>query len=816
MSRVLALLLLVCVTLAAFTAAEKLLDHVNTLAGSDSKYDFSRGSTIPMVTRPWGATAWVPQTNVDNDMWWFHPRERMFYGMRCTHQPSPWINDYGQFLVQATLPHTQCTGCDGGKNFASGYNPKSKDTSFSPAYFKTKLLAFDTSVEFTAGVHASIMRLKFPETAAVVVDTRGTPSSVAGPDMTRRVSIVLNGGEDFSEIKSEAADGDGNGDRDGGVHITGYSTKNSGGVPSSIPFKHYFAVGIYGGKNGDKPVVAKATHANNEWAYADFADDVSELTVRVGTSFISVEQALLNLSREAGTGVALEQLRMDTEHAWEAQLSKMTIDAVGDAYSAHEQQGMKEVFYTASYRASIFPRQLSEVDAGGNVVHWSPYTKTADPANPTNVFPGPISTDSGFWDAYTTIYPLHSLANLDILGPKMLQGWLNAYKEGGWIPKWASPGYRQGMVGTMADVSFADAIVKDIPGVDQDLAYEAIRKDAFQSPPVGEQGIGRVCLDGYIEHGFIPNDSPMTTGGNCYEVTSRTLNYQQADWATAQAAKKLGKLDDFHTLSQRAGNFSLVFDGASTGGFFRSKNSEGKYAKEFDSIAWGGDYTEAGPHQYRFYVPWDPQALKKVYAKAGLDMCEELVNTMTMSSAFHIGNYGSEIHEQTEMAANCFGQFEFNNQPVHYMLYMFGGYDIDDSNNKAAPSYTQACSQQGHKYLRRTLQELYQPGLDMFPGDEDNGQMSAWYLLSSMGLYNLSPGSPFYALGSPLHEQVTVSISAGVKLQITALNQGPANVYVHAVHFNGELLTQGQIAYTELIKGGRLQFTMSDTAAKTA
>jgi len=294
------------------------------------------------------------------------------------------------------------------------------------------------------------------------------------------------------------------------------------------------------------------------------------------------------------------------------------------------------------------------------------------------------------------------------------------------------------------------------------------------------------------------------------------LNYQQSDWATAQAAKKLGKMDDYTTLSQRAGNFSLVFDGTTAAGFFRSKNVEGKYSKEFDPIAWGGDYTEAGPHQYRFYVPWDPQGLKAEYRKAGLDMCEELVKTMTMSSAFHIGHYSSEIHEQTEMAANCWGQFEFNNQPVHYMLWMFGAYDIDDSNTQAAPSYTKACSQQGHKYLRRTVQELYQPGLHMFPGDEDNGQMSAWFLLSSMGLYSLSPGSPYYALGSPLYEQITISISADVKLQITAVNQGPGNVYVHAVHFNGELLSQGQVAYMDLIKGGKLQFTMADKPMQSA
>ncbi len=803
MSRALSIILVICLAVLACTASagKKLLDHVNVLAGSDSKYDFSHGSTIPMVTRPWGFNAWVPQTNVDDNMWWFHPRERRYYGLRCTHQPSPWINDYGQFLIHATLPNT-CTDCPTGDNakiIGSGYNPKSKDTTFSPTYFKTNLMAFDTSLEFTSSSHAGIMRVHFPA-PTVPVDAAGNPTNTLGPDMTRRISIVLNGGSDFSEVKNY----------NGATYLTGYSTKNSGGVPPSSPFKHHFAVGIFAGKNGDKPVTPRMTHANNEWAYADFDTDVQNLTLRIGTSFISAEQALLNLEREAGTGVSFEQMQQDGEKEWEQQLSKMQVQSVGQAYSEQQQKDLKEVFYTASYRASIFPRQLSEIDATGKEVHWSPYTFAANPSNPSNVFDGPISTDSGFWDAFITIYPLHSLVNRDILGPKMLQGWLNAYKEGGWLPKWASPGYRQGMVGTMADVTFADAIVKNIPGLDQPLAYEAIRKNAFESPPEGVQGIGRVCLNPYIKHGYIPNDSPMTTGGNCYEVTSRTLNYQQSDWAVAQAAKKLGKMEDYDTLSWRAGNYSLVFDGEQSGGFFRSRDSNGKYRPQFDAIAWGGDYTEAGPHQYRFYVPWDPQGLKQVYQKYGLDMCTELQKTMTMSGAFHIGHYDSEIHEQTEMTATCWGQFEFNNQPVHHMLWMFGAYDIDDSNTPQIPSYTKACSQQGQKYLRRVVQELYQPGLKMFPGDEDNGQMSAWFLLAATGLYSLNPGSQYYALGSPLFEQVTIQITPTAKLTVTAKNQGPDNVYVSAVHFNGKLLSQGQISYQDLLQGGEIQFSMSD------
>ena len=807
-------LVFVCVVfiIAAVRGDESLLQYVNVLGGSDSKMDMSSGSTIPMVTRPWGATAWVPQTNTNDNMWWFHPRERMFYGMRCTHQPSPWINDYGQFLIQANLPYTSSGSSDStGKVWAGGYSPLAKTSTFSPNYFKTNLLGFMTSIEFTADRHAGIMRIKFPEAraeAAVETNTDGT--ATVSTDLTRRVQVVLNGGSDFSQVV----------DIDGAAYITGYSTANSGGVPPSIPFKHYFAVGIYTGKNGNIPVpLPKASQASSSLAYVDVSADISEVTLRVGVSFISPEQALLNLNREAGMTTTFEDMKKAGADEWEKQLGKTRINSVGAKYTQNVQEQLKEVFYTAAYRASIFPRQLSEIDAHGKEVHWSPYTFNADPTNPTNVYPGPVSTDSGFWDAYTTIYPYHSLVNLDVLGPKIMHGWLNAFKEGGWLPKWASPGYRSGMVATMGDVSFADAIVNDIPGLDAELSYEAIRKNAFESPPQGVNGIGRVCLDSYLEHGYIPNDVSMTTGGECYEVVSRTLNYMQSDWSIAQAAKKLGKTSDYEILMARAGNYSVLFDGKSNpAGFFRSKDQKGKHPVKWDSIQWGGDYTEAGPHQYRFYVPWDAQGLKELYERNHLDMCQELRNTMTTNGDFHIGDYGYEIHEQTEMTFNCWGQYEHNNQPVHHMLWMFGGYDEDGTGTTTSPTYTRACSQSGQYYLRRTLQELYKPGLDMFPGDEDNGQMSAWYLLSSLGLYEIKPGSGKYSLGSPLFEDVTIRISAAnslsssvlVQLHITAINQGPNNVYVHRVEFNDKVLTEGQISYSELIQGGVLKFIMSD------
>ncbi|CAE7700473.1 unnamed protein product, partial [Symbiodinium microadriaticum] len=369
--------------------------------------------------------------------------------------------------------------------------------------------------------------------------------------------------------------------------------------------------------------------------------------------------------------------------------------------------------------------------------------------------------------------PLLSLVNVPVLATT-LQGWVNAYKEGGWLPKWASPGYRGSMVGTMGDVSLADAIVKGIPGFDKDGAYEAIRKDAFEPPPPSANGMGRECLATYLKFGYIPH-------GTCSEVVSRTLDYLQADYAIANAAELLGYADDATTLRSRAANYSSMFDFSS--GFMRSIDlATGKFTEPFDQFAWGGDYTEAGPWQYRFSLPYDAPGLANMYRDADMDICSVLEQTQTMASIYHIGDYSNQIHEMTEMAVNC------------------------------------ACAARGQYYLRKAMRELYKPNNNMFAGDEDNGEMGAWYVLSALGLYSLSPGTEDYVFGSPLFEKVTINLEGNGRqhsmstptLVIEAVDNTAENVYVQSVSWNGQAvsLDSNSISYSELMKGGTLQFVM--------
>lgn len=717
-------------------------EYVNILGGTDSHYDLSHGSTLPLIGRPWGFNYYAPETDNSDGQWWFHPSDRRFFGLRVTHQPSPWIGDYGQFLLKAYIP-SQPSDSTASRDLYAAYTPSS--TSFTPYYFSTKLLNYGNAaglvhLEFTPSHHGGIAQISFPP----YLPSDGLSNQL------RRIAITLSGGEgDTIEISQAPGDGT--------VMIHGYTTINSGGVGANggeNEFRHYFVILIYCGLNGDEiTTVMNNTHVSSTDAWIDFSPQDrhhDRLTVRFATSFISHEQALVNLDEEVSIlRHSFSSLFEESREEWRSVLSRVQVMAWPEDYTTCEIVNLLTIFYSSLYRASLFPRQLTEwnqvEDDQEEAVHWSPYVKD-DNTSLNRMQSGLLSTDSGFWDAWNTVYPLLSLINRPMLSAAM-EGWLTAYKEGGWLPKWASPGYRGSMVGTMGDVSLASAIVNDLPGLDTLTAYEAIRKDAFEVPPAGVEGVGRVCLPAYLAHGYIPRDAMATTGGTCSEVVSRSLNYLQSDYAISQAAKKLGRMDDFSLLQDRAMNYSLLFDEEK--GFFRSRNIlNGKWTEPWDEFAWGQDYTEGGPWQFRFYLPYDPLGLQTLYQQSGRDLCQELQQTQTTNSYFHIGGYGNVIHEQTEMADHCRGQYAHNNQPVHHMLYM---HMID--------GYQGPCSQQGRHWIHETLLNFYKASTDMFPGDEDNGEMGAWFVLSSLGLYELSPGSGMIVLGLPLFDLIEVDIS---------------------------------------------------------
>lgn len=788
---------------------DRVEEFVNLLGGTNSRYDISYGSTLPLMTLPWGFNSYAPQT--DNDpSWpgfWFHPSDFRFFGMRVTHQPSPWLGDYGAFLIKAYMPSDQAHI---EKDLFSGYS--SKQATFTPYYFHTTLYSSSNSngfthMEFSPTNHGGIMRVTFPK----YIERELNDGLMSGPfSQNRRIHIVLNSALDFAEIVPSPVDQT--------VMIRGYSKQQNGGVGDTAVtgFAHYFTISVYREVNGRDEVISMAEILNLKVSSTDtfleLAPEFAQnqiISLRFATSFISWDQAVLNLRREVPRNKPFEDMREGAKQEWLRVLGRVRIEAGSDGYSPCELHDLYTVFYTSLYRASLYPRQLTEISADGELWHWSPYATSAQ----KRVQKGHLSTDSGFWDAWNTVYPLLSIANRPQLSI-MLQGWLQSYLEGGWLPKWASPGYRSSMIGTMADVSIADAIVKNIPGFNKTLAYEAIRKDAFEIPPDGVDGIGRVCLEAYLKYGYIPRGANMTTGGECYDVISRSLNYLQSDYSIAEAAKSLNKASDATMLAQRAQNYPKIFDLET--GFFRAKDIQNeKFMESFDQYGWGFDYTEGGPWQYRYYVPYDIEGLRALYSKAyplqrvadAVDatddsLCGKLKESQTMEhSIFHIGGNDVEIKEMTEFTAFCWGQYAHNDQPSHHILYMhmYGG-------------YRSHCANQGRAYIRKALLELYKPSLEMFVGDEDNGEMSSWFILSSLGLYARSPGSDEYVFGIPLFDKVVVDISDDTVeqklLTIVAHQNNPARTEVERIVWNGVDVNSESngIKYAELMKGGVLEF----------
>jgi len=749
----------------AVTAPE---DYVDIISGTHSRFDLSHGNILPEVVLPWGFNGWAPMTDNTQGNWWFHSDDFSILGIRLTHQPSPWIGDYGEIRIAASITDPS----HGDAWQAASYDPRA--STWLPYYFNATLLTYGndngfTTVEVTPTEHGAILRFNFPPLQG--------GADLNGFNQTRRVMVALNSASDGVALGLDEATGFVNG--------TGFTTSNSGGVTAN--FAHWFYFTVAGGPNGDKPITPfstdNSTNSNIRWAVLDFDPSDSNtdtITLRIATSLISPGQAFVAHGAEVA-GQSFEAVKATAKAAWNSVLSRVNVTDVGSGYTPAQEQDALTVFYSCMYRASRYPRKLWEVDASGAAVHWSPYDG--------KVHDGPLIADSGSWDGYRTTYPFLALTNPDTYS-WMVQGFLNAYLEYGWLPMWPSPGIRGAMVGTHTDNIIADAIVKGIKGFNVTLAYQAIRQDAFVVPP-GNEVAGRVCLQDYITLGYIPSN------GGCSQETSRTLNYLLSDYSIAGAAASLGNTADAQTLRARAAGYSKIFE--PTTGFFRTKDDKGVYAQPFDEYAWSGAYTEAGPWQYRFEVPYDPQGLLQLFSASGFDMCEQLQSANTMPSIYHPGQYGHIIHEQTEMATLCWGQWELNNQPVWALEWMF----IASQNSTGTP-----CAANGQYWLRKSVSTLFVPGPDMYTGDEDNGSMSSWYLLTSLGLYSVAQGDPSYILGSPLFANVVITLAGGQTLTVSAVNQAPENVYVQGVTWNGVKVPGVSVNYFDLMKGGTLQFTM--------
>jgi predicted alpha-1,2-mannosidase len=720
---------------------EKLVDLVNPLTGTDSGFSLSNGNTYPAIARPWGMNFWTPQTGKMGNGWGYMYDDVKIRGIKQTHQPSPWINDYAAFSFMPVTGELKINEDER----ASWFSHKAEVAK--PFYYKVYLADYDVTAEVTPTERAAIFRFTFP----------GNKNSYLLLD-------AFNGGSSVKIIPEERK-------------ITGYCQNNHGGVPAT--FRNYF-VAVFDkdfeiAKTWKEENLGNAKEATgfHTGAVIGFKTKKGEkVHIKAASSFISPEQAELNLSREIG-GKSFDDICSEGEAIWEKELSKIKIEGGSDI--------QRRTFYSSLYRVLLFPRKFFEMNADNEIVHYSPYNG--------EVLPGYMFTDNGFWDTFRAVFPFFTLMYPE-LNSQIMEGLANSYKESGWLPEWASPGHRGCMIGSNSASLIADSYLKGIRGYDIETLYEAILKNT-ENWMEDITSVGRFGADYYNKLGYIPYDV------NINENTARTLEYAYADYCIWKLAQELGRPQkEIDLFKKRARNYRNVFDPQHN--LMRGKNEDGTFQSPFSPYKWGDAFTEGNSWHYTWSVFQDVEGLKQ---RMGGDssFVAMLDSVFVVPPVFDDSYYGFPIHEIREMQIAGMGNYAHGNQPVQHMIYLY--------NYTSQPWKAQ-------KHVRVVLTKLYNPNPDGYCGDEDNGQTSAWYVFSSMGFYPVCPGAGQYVFGAPLFNKITLHLENGNTFVIRAGNNSKENLYVKDIKLNGEEWNKNYISHENLQNGGELDFTMAATPNK--
>lgn len=712
------------------------VDYVNSLVGTLSKKSLSTGNTYPAIALPWGMNFWTPQTGKMGDGWVYTYEADKIRCFKQTHQPSPWINDYGQFSI---MPVTGKPVFDEDGR-ASWFSHKTEEAR--PYYYKVYLADTDVTTEITPTERAAMFRFTFPKTnnSYVVIDAM---------DQGSHIKIIP-----------------------GENKIIGYTTKNNGGVPEN--FKNYFIITF------NKPFTYTATvdngkivtdrleiKENHTGAIIGFATEKGEqVSAKVASSFISYEQAERNM-RELGNK-DFDALKADAKKIWN--------DVLGKVEVKDDNIDNLRTFYSCLYRSVLFPRSFYEIDADGKPVHYSPYNG--------EILPGYMFTDTGFWDTFRCLFPLVNLM-YPSMSTKMQEGLVNAYKESGFLPEWASPGHRDCMVGNNSASVVADAYLKGVRGYDVDTLYKALLHGA-NNVDSKVKSTGRLGNEYYNKLGYVPYNVKIN------ENAARTLEYAFDDWSIYKLGKALNRpKEELDLYAKRALNYKNLYDPSTK--LMRGKNEDGTFQSPFNPFKWGDAFTEGNSWHYTWSVFHDPQGLINLIG-GKKEFNKMLDSIFIMPPIFDDSYYHGVIHEIREMQIMNMGQYAHGNQPIQHMLYLY--------NYSGEPWKAQY-------WIREVMDKLYSATPDGYCGDEDNGQTSAWYVFSAMGFYPVCPGSNEYVLGSPLFEQIKLHLENGKHIIIQAEKNSKTNRYISSMTVDGKTSDKNYLKHDELTKGMSIDFKMS-------
>ena len=712
------------------------VDYVSTLVGTQSSYAISTGNTYPAVCMPWGMNFWTPQTGKMGDGWTYTYTADKLRGFKQTHQPSPWINDYGQFTI---MPETGEAPIFDEEKRASWFSHKAEVAT--PYYYRAYLADYDVVTELAPTERAAIMRITFPDSKSyVVVDAFDKGSYVKIMPKERM--------------------------------IVGYTTKNSGGVPQN--FKNYFVMkfdkdftytaAVADGRINTTDVKAECNHAGGIVGFKTSRGE--QVNVRIASSFISEEQALENL-KELGSD-SFDEVKARGRNTWNDILGRIEVKS--------DDIDHLRTFYSCLYRSVLFPRSFYEKNAKGEIVHYSPYNG--------EVLPGYMFTDTGFWDTFRCLFPL-----LNVMYPsmneKMQAGLVNAYKESGFLPEWASPGHRGCMVGNNSASIVADAYLCGLKNYDAETLWQAVVHGANAVHPT-VSSTGRLGYEYYNKLGYVPYDVKIN------ENVARTLEYAYDDWCIYEFGKALGKSKkELEPFRKRAFNYRNVFDSESK--LMRGRLKNGKFQSPFSPLKWGDAFTEGNAWHYTWSVFHDPAGL--IQLMGGKQTFNNMLDSVfNVPPLFDDSYYGSVIHEIREMQIMNMGNYAHGNQPVQHMIYLYG--------YSGEPWKTQY-------WIRQTMQRMYNANPDGYCGDEDNGQTSAWYVFSAMGFYPVCPGAGEYVLGAPYFDEMTLHLENGRTVSIKANGNTDDNCYVNSLTLNGKPYSKNYIKRSDLMQGAQFVYNMS-------
>lgn len=743
---------------------QKLAHYVNTMRGANSSGDFTRGNTFPATAVPFGFNFWTPINRQDKN-WFYQFRTTTGYptdggnlidkvtDFAVVHEPSPWIGNRQSLSIMPISNTSETSHGDRGETF-------SRANEIAKAHYYS--LKFDNGVrtEITPTERAAVFRFTAAEGSEVqtILFDRFARIGTGDLQIIDLEKGIIQGFTDFRDNKN-------------------------------APPLYFYVI-------FNSPIKSTQKLEENsvkQWVQFDVSKN-SVIEMRIGTSFMSVEQAKANLASEVGPK-SFDQVKDEAEALWDDRLNMIHVEG------ATEDQ--KIILYSNIYRSFLYPNAAYEY-VDGKPEYMSPYIKPIERRS------GKTWVNNGFWDTYRTTWPLYALFDPKQAG-EMIDGFVNAYKDGGWVPRWSGPDYRDSMVSTSSDIIFADAFAKGVK-FDFNKAYESMVKNAttYSSDAAkGRKGMNRTPYLGYSTLG--------------HEDVAWSLEAYLNDFGVAEMAKALGKNDDAAYFYNSAISYSNIFDrtgsGSWSGGFFRQKDAQGNFGSGSSYPAqWGYGYTEGNAWSYAFLAPHDGEGLASLYGgRKGLkERLDQFFTTKPSTARDVHGSYWTVIHEIKEARAvnelAGVGEYQHSNQPVHHSIYMY--------NFAGSPS-------SGQKYLRDVMDKLYFSGFDAngnsdgsgYIGDEDNGEQSAWYIFSAMGFYPVAVGRAEYAIGAPYFPKMNVAFKredgSESVLEILAPSVSTTNRYVQSVTLNGKAITRNYLLHSEIANGGKLEFVMGPNPSVT-